>query len=243
MKRRPWIRPPFREGAKRQCIILLHSTWALLPTPLWNDLGIIPREQIISIRIDNTSVFVPGSGPPQYGFRRTEFIAQKNGSSAALEAEADTGLSIFHFSIKADLSRPLNYSHEYQIVFIDPNDGSHVFGIQLGSPFANSTGQLPAKNAHSFKVLDHGLNVLFTAPFIHLVWHSFAITMDWDSRTLLVAYSLDGRPLKAVTSTLPLLNPEGSPTDQSDVVHHGIQEGTTEGLFYSGVFVERRNPI
>ncbi|KAJ6555028.1 hypothetical protein DFH09DRAFT_1280654 [Mycena vulgaris] len=238
--------------------LLGHSA---LPTPLWNDLGIIPREQVISIRIDNTSVFVPGSGPPQYGFRRTEFIAQKNGSSTALDAEADTELSIFHFSIKADLSRPLNYSHEYQIVFIEPNDGSHVFGIQLGSPFTNPTGQLPAKNAHSFKVLDHGLNVLFSAPFVPLVWHNFAITVDWDSRTLLVAYSLDGRPLKAVTSTvpnptaaagatgdfhfgvlkLPLVNPEDSPTDQSDVVHHGIQEGTTEGLFYSGVFVERWN--
>lgn len=84
------------------------------------------------MKIDNTSVFVPGGGGPQYGFRRTELIAQKNGSSSALDAEMETGISVFHFSIKADLLRPLNYNHEYQIVFIEPSDGTHVFGIQLG---------------------------------------------------------------------------------------------------------------
>ena len=38
---------------------------------------------------------------------------------------------------------------------------------------------------------------------------------------------------------LPLVNPNDSPANQADVVHHGIQEGTTEGLFYSGVFIEK----
>jgi hypothetical protein len=45
----------------------------------------------------------------------------------------EMGVSVFHFSIKADLLRPLNYTHEYQIVFIEPSDGTHVFGIQLGA--------------------------------------------------------------------------------------------------------------
>ncbi|KAJ7480654.1 hypothetical protein FB451DRAFT_152162 [Mycena latifolia] len=245
------------ESASYYSTLLGHSA---LPTPLWNALGIIPTEQVISIRIDNSSVFVPGGGPPQYGFRRTEFIAQKDGNATALDAKMETGVSIFHFSIKADVLRPLNYNHEYQIVFIEPSDGSHVFGIQLGSPFTDPTGQLPAPNAHSFKVLDHALNVLFTTPFVPLVWHNFAITVDWDNRTLKVSYSPDGLPLKTVTPTLsnptatagalgdfhfgvlklPLVNPNDSAVDQSDVVHHGIQEGTTEGLFYSGVYVERQ---
>lgn len=77
-------------------------------------------------------MFIPGSGPPQYGFRRTELLSQLNGSHQAFNALAEVGNSTFHFSIKADLAKPLNYSHEYQIVFIEPNDGSHVFGIQLG---------------------------------------------------------------------------------------------------------------
>jgi fibronectin type 3 domain-containing protein len=44
----------------------------------------------------------------------------------------ETGVSVFHFSIKADEKRPLNYSHEYQVVYIESHDGTHVFDIQLG---------------------------------------------------------------------------------------------------------------
>ena len=38
---------------------------------------------------------------------------------------------------------------------------------------------------------------------------------------------------------LPLVDLNDTPDEQSDVVHFGIQEGTTEGLFYSGVFIEK----
>lgn len=31
-----------------------------------------------------------------------------------------------------DEKHDLNYKHEYQLVFIEPNDGSHVFGLQIG---------------------------------------------------------------------------------------------------------------
>ena len=34
------------------------------------------------------------------------------------------------------------------------------------------------------------------------------------------------------------MNPADSSSNQNDVVHFGIQEGTTEALIYSGVFVE-----
>lgn len=102
------------------------------PTPLWNKAHLLPTEQTISITIDNSSVFVPGSGGPQFGFRRTEFIAQKDANHTALDGLMEVGTSIFHFSIQADLHRLLNFTHEYQIVFIEPSDGTHVFGIQLG---------------------------------------------------------------------------------------------------------------
>jgi hypothetical protein len=115
---------------------------SVLPTPLWNrrvspllpDLT-IPNEQVIAVAIDNSSVFLPGGTNPQFGFRRTDIIAQKGGSAAnphLVIPLIETGVTVFHFSIKADPARPLNYTHEYQIVFIEPNDGSHVFEIQLG---------------------------------------------------------------------------------------------------------------
>ncbi|KAI0694702.1 hypothetical protein C8Q76DRAFT_771909 [Earliella scabrosa] len=231
------------------------------PTPLWNR-GIFfsaPREQVLAVSIDNSSVFAPG-GNPQFGFRRTDIIAAVDGEHTELIQRMEQSTTVFHFSIQKDELRPLNYNHEYQIVFIEPNDGSHVFGIQLGSPFTNPTGTLPAPNAHSFKVLDHALNVLFSIPFTSRVWHNFAIEVDWTARTLAVLYSQGPGLLQRVTRTaenptvpagadgqgdfhfgvlkLPLVDSADTPEDQGDVVHHGIQEGTTEGLLYSGVFVE-----
>ena len=41
-----------------------------------------------------------------------------------------------------------------------------------------------------------------------------------------------------ISRQLPIINRLDSPKNQADVVHYGIQEGTTEGLLYSGVFVE-----
>ena len=184
----------------------------------------LPTEKSISISIDNSSVFFPGGGAGQYGFRRTEFIAQKPANGTAeLNVEMETGVTVFHFSIKLDTKKPLNYSHEYQIVFIEPNDGTHVFDIQLGrfppsfvqisllmcrgfvgSPFTNPTGILPAPNAHSFKIRNHALDVLFTTPFLPFVWHNFAVQVDWDYRTLAAFYSKDHEHLLPITNgTVP----------------------------------------
>jgi hypothetical protein len=104
-----------------------------LPTPLWSD----PRnntEDVIAISIDNSSVFVPGGNASnaQFGFRRTELIAQKNFSIPQLTAISQINTTAFHFSIAADDSKPLDFNHEYQVAFIEPSDGSHVFGVQLG---------------------------------------------------------------------------------------------------------------
>jgi hypothetical protein len=105
------------------------------PTPLWNEYS-SPIEQTISVTIDNSSVFVPGGAAPQFGFRRTEFIAQANGSSTALDSIMEAGTTVFHVSIHIDETRPLNLDHEYQIVFIEPDDGTHVFEIQIGESTA-----------------------------------------------------------------------------------------------------------
>lgn len=81
--------------------------------------------------IDNSSVFVPGAGAPQYGFRRTELLAQTDGNHTALEIAVARGTSVFHFSIKVDEKRPLNYTHEYQVVFIEPSDGEADESLDL----------------------------------------------------------------------------------------------------------------
>lgn len=224
-------------------------------TPLWS-----PIEQPITISIDNTSIFVPGGSTPQNGFRRTELIAQKDGNHTALNAIADAGTTVFHVSILKELEKPLNMSHEYQIVWIEPIDGTHVFEIQLGSPFTIPTGTVPVSNARFLKVRNHALDLLFETPFTSHDWHNFAVQVDWTNLTLGVFYSTNGEPLKAVTGLvenssaspgaagqgdyhfgvlkLPLADPNETAAQQGDVVHFGIQEGDTEALTYSGVFIE-----
>lgn len=111
-----------------------------LPTPLWNRRVspllpgfTVPVEQVLAVSIDNSSVFIPGGSSPQFGFRRTDVLAQKGaGNPHPVIALMENNVTIFHVSVKADTQHPLNFTHEYQIVFIEPNDGSHIFEIQLG---------------------------------------------------------------------------------------------------------------
>ena len=91
----------------------------------------------------------------------------------------------------------------------------------IGSPFSNPTGQLPAANARSFKVLDRGLNVLFTTPFTPKTWHNFAIQIDWENLTLGVFFSQDEQPLKAVTTLRPNQTAKPGPEGQGDF-HFGF---------------------
>ncbi|ETW82242.1 hypothetical protein HETIRDRAFT_451809 [Heterobasidion irregulare TC 32-1] len=226
---------------------------SVAPTPLW---GV--DEQSIRVTIDNTSVFTPGTAAPQLGFRRTELIAQGNPISnrTAFDETIETGVTAFHFSLQADPQRPLNLTHDYQVVFIEPSDGTHVFGLELGTPF----NQTPDALSHSLKLLAHDSTVVFNTSFTDADWHNFAVVVDWTQRTLQVLYSANAQTLQTVTDVvpntsatagaagqgefhfgvlkLPLIDPTQTSAQQSDVVHFGIQEGTTEGLIYSGVFVE-----
>ena len=52
-------------------------------------------------------------------------------------------------------------------------------------------------------------------------------------------FSTFGLPALMLASQLPLANPDDTPEEQGDVVNHGIQEDTLEGLRYSGVFVTK----
>lgn len=91
----------------------------------------------------------------------------------------------------------------------------------IGSPFTDPTGKLPVANAHSFKVLDHALNVLFTKPFTPGIWHNFAIQVDWNNRTLAVLYSQHDAELEVVTEVVPNLSTPVGAAGQGDF-HFGV---------------------
>ncbi|KEP49191.1 hypothetical protein V565_105800 [Rhizoctonia solani 123E] len=227
------------------------------PTPLWFKKSNSSIEQTVSIKIDNSSVFVPGNNPAnsQWGFRRTEILAENN------RTILQSGKTVFHFSIMPNEDCPLDYKHEHQLVFVEPSDGTHVFSVRIGSPFTVPTApNLPTETARNLRVMNHALDVLYNTPFDSQTWHNFAIQVDWDARTLGVFASKGGEELKQVSDMvsnnstkpvpdgrgefhfgiikLPLANPSDTPEQQGDVVRRGIQEGNTECLYYSGVFVE-----
>lgn len=90
-----------------------------------------------------------------------------------------------------------------------------------GSPFTDPTGALPAPDAHSFKVRDHALNVLFTTPFEAFTWHNFAVQVDWTNRTLAVLFSKDNAPLTVVAPPTPNLSAAAGADGQGDF-HFGV---------------------
>ena len=76
-------------------------------------------------------------------------------------------------------------------------------------------------DAHSFKVRDHALNILFETPFTAHLWHNFAVQVDWTNRTLAVLYSKDLAPLAVVTQPTPNLSATAGPDGQGDF-HFGV---------------------
>lgn len=62
--------------------------------------------------LSDQSIFAPSATNIQTGFRRAELIpASNNGTDPST-----VGVKTLHFSIMKDAARPLNLSHEYQMV-------------------------------------------------------------------------------------------------------------------------------
>ncbi len=180
------------------------------------------QEQAIRTVIDNSSVFTPGNNQPQLGFRRSELIAQgdQSGDRTEFNTKIESGITVFHFSVQTDPKQLLNFKHEYQPLFIEPKDGSHVFDLQTGmmraptllsppswtdrrrslvpgTPFNTTVSDLAS---HMLRIRSHDTTALFQTPFEEDTWHNFAVAVDWDKRTLQVYYSTNADPLQAVTA-------------------------------------------
>jgi hypothetical protein len=145
----------------------------------------------IEVTIDDSSIFAPG-GNPQNGFRRAELLpATNNGTDATVQ-----GVTTLHLSIIEDPVKPLNYSHEYQLVFIETNDfASHVWTLKTGTPFGTDPASLPEGKAKTLRLGSSTAGgaeevVLFESPFDTGVWYNFAIQTDWDKRHVVAGLTL-----------------------------------------------------
>lgn len=113
----------------------------------------------------------------QTGFRRAELLIASNDGTDA----STTGLKTLHFSIMKDANRPLNLSHEYQLVFLESNDFStNQFVLKTGTILGASTADPDTLQLFG-NVNANPVQTLFSMPFIENVFHNFAVTLDFDA--------------------------------------------------------------
>lgn len=131
-----------------------------------------------TMTINDSSIFAPSATNIQTGFRRCEMLpATNNGTDAST-----SGVKTVHFSLMSDKARPLNFTHEYQLAFVESNDYST-------NQFALKTGTISGMNSTDPKTLvlvgnvnASPLQTLFTTPFTDGVWHNYALTLDFNKK-------------------------------------------------------------
>ncbi|KAF3928446.1 hypothetical protein ABW20_dc0102666 [Dactylellina cionopaga] len=201
----------------------------------------------LTVTINGKSIFAPG-GNPQSGFRRSELLPGPNSGNDI----TTNGVTAHHFSIRTDPTRPLNYTHEYQPVFIETQDySSHVWQLKIGTPFAETWPLAAAKTLRLYSSSTSSAPAeIVNVPFVDDVWYNFAIESDWVNNVITVYYSTGQAPLAKVVG--PIANDASGkgqfhvgllklPTGPAgiDVTKQGYQsKRPNEGLTYGGIFIE-----
>ncbi|KAI6358755.1 hypothetical protein MCOR25_007262 [Pyricularia grisea] len=199
----------------------------------------------LEVTINDKSIFVPNPDTVQNGFRRTELlIASNNGTD-----DSTKGVKTLHFSVAKDAKRPLNLTHEYQLVFLEDNKFST-------NQIVVKTGTIAGQTSNNTNTLNVFGNVnasppklLFSTPFAAEGFHNFAIKMDFDKNTTQVFFSKGSEALKAVSKEESNDVSGGGQFhfgilkkgvgNAKDIIRDGIQEANiNEGLIYSGIFME-----
>ncbi|KAF2119345.1 hypothetical protein BDV96DRAFT_486584 [Lophiotrema nucula] len=205
----------------------------------------------LEVTINDHSLFHPGGGNLQVGFRRAGLLLKDDKNPIGNDS-ADAGVVTFHWSIRQDPARALNLSHEYMNVWHEKADYSgnqftFVGGVVLKQDGGDGFDTPEERN--SWKVQDTKNKVVFKTPIKSDAWQNFAIQLDYANNTLQVLYSAGNEPLKQATEPLPNDNVGGGqlqlgiakkPTETESVVYDGFQEhiNGSEGQIYGGVFVE-----
>jgi hypothetical protein len=201
--------------------------------------------QPIDVTINDNSIFVPNANTVQRGFRRTELlIASNNGTDGST-----VGIKTLHFSLKKDDSRQLNFSHEYQLAFLESADFSTNQVVLKTGTIIGGNGSDPNTLQLFGNVNEAQPGLIFSHPFDDGVFHNFAIKLDFNALTTQVFYSQASNQLAAVTGAIAN-NVTGQGQFHFGVLKKGIgggsnivtdafqPSGINEGLFFDGIFEE-----
>ncbi|KAF3766925.1 hypothetical protein M406DRAFT_251837 [Cryphonectria parasitica EP155] len=204
-----------------------------------------PKRSLMTIPPPSSdqSIFAPSPTNIQTGFRRAELLpASNNGTDPST-----TGVKTLHFSLMKNTARPLNLSHEYQLVFLESSDFSTnqvvlKTGTVLGQTVADPDTLMLFSNVNN-------ASLLFSTNFTASVFHNFGLTLDFTKNTTQVFYSTGTTPLAQVTEALPNdVSGQGQfhfgllkkPVNGgADITTSGEQPaGIDEGIIYGGIFEE-----
>jgi hypothetical protein len=164
----------FGQGLKFSQLIQLPA----INTPsLFDTAASVPLE----VTISDKSIFAPSADNVQTGFRRAELLPASNSGTDT----STTGVKTLHFSVmKDDAARPLNLSHEYQLVFLESGDFSTNQLVLKTGTIIGAAGGGGADDPDTLRLFgnvnEDPLRVLFSTPFKAGVFHNFAVTLDFD---------------------------------------------------------------
>ena len=113
------------------------------------------------------------------GFRRADLLPAQR-----LNGTLMTGKQTLHFSLRTDWRRPLNYSHEYMLVFLETADyKNNQIALKTGTMRDGSTG-----NKSSNRLVLQGNQAMKPVPVLHEVeleddrWYNYGIFMDFNKK-------------------------------------------------------------
>ncbi|KAG5927498.1 hypothetical protein E4U42_002175 [Claviceps africana] len=201
------------------------------------------RTKPVEVTINDRSIFTPSADNAQVGFRRTELMIASNSG----RDNSTIGVRTLHFSIAKDPRRPLNLSHEYQLVFLeDESYSTNQFVLKTGTIIG--LHNITADSLTLFGNTKNFGDVLFTTRFTPGKLHNFALKLDFTRNTTEVLHSTGLRPLKSVAG------PRANDISGQGQYHFGLlkkglggngdskkgfqESGINEGIIYAGIFME-----
>lgn len=132
----------------------------------------------MGVTINDKSIFAPSASNVQTGFRRVELLPASNSG----KDPSTTGVKTLHFSVMKDPARPLNLTHEYQLVFLESDDFStNQVVVKTGSILGQNTANPDTLQVFG-NVNSQPVQTLFATPFTPGTFHNFALTLDFDKK-------------------------------------------------------------
>ncbi|KAK2033189.1 hypothetical protein LX32DRAFT_635599 [Colletotrichum zoysiae] len=201
--------------------------------------------QPFEVTISDKSIFAPSANNVQIGFRRAEMLPASNDGT---DPSTD-GVKTLHFSLMKDAQRPLNLSHEYQLVFLESADFStNQIVLKTGSILGQATADPDTLQLFG-NVNSNPVPELFQTKFTPGVFHNFGVKLDFTANTTEVFYSQGNSALKsqgaAVANNVAgkgqfhfgiLKKPVNG---GADITKSGDQPANiNEGIIYGGIFEE-----